>query len=65
MNLNDNKYKKYALVKEMMETVEVVKNFRPSCAEPFVEAIKKKSALTLNIDSKLIKLIKNADTIRK
>ncbi len=45
MNLKDNKYKKYALVKEMMETVEVVKNFQPSCAEPFVEAIKKKPAL--------------------
>ncbi len=45
MNLKDNQYKKYALVKEMMETVEVVKNFQPSCAEPFVEAIKKKPAL--------------------
>ncbi len=45
MKLKDDKYKKYALVKEMMETVEVVRNFRPSCAEPFVEAIKKKSAL--------------------
>ncbi len=45
MNLKESKYKKYALVKEMMETVEVVRNFNPAVSEPFTEAIKKKKAL--------------------
>ncbi|MCK4748410.1 MAG: SIS domain-containing protein, partial [Bacteroidales bacterium] len=45
MNLKESKYKEYALVKEMMETVEVVKNFDPAVSEPFVDALKKKKAL--------------------
>jgi len=45
MNLKESKYEKYALVKEMMETVEVVRNFDPSVSEPFVESLQGKKAL--------------------
>ena len=45
MNLKESKYEKYALVKEMMETVEVVRNFDPSVSEPFVKSLKGKKAL--------------------
>jgi hypothetical protein len=40
MNLKESKYEKYALVKEMMETVEVVRNFKPSVSEPFMESLR-------------------------
>lgn len=45
MNLKEEKYKKYALVKEMMETVDIVRNFNPSVSEQFTEPISKKKAL--------------------
>jgi len=47
MNLTDNKYKSFALVKEMMQTAEVVKNFDPSCSERFVTRLKNKQKLFL------------------
>jgi len=43
MNLNNPKYSKFALVREMLETTEVVRKFDPSVALPFAEkAITKK-----------------------
>jgi glucosamine--fructose-6-phosphate aminotransferase (isomerizing) len=45
MNLQESKYEKSALVREMMDTVDVIKNFNPSVSEPFVESIKGKKAL--------------------
>jgi glucosamine--fructose-6-phosphate aminotransferase (isomerizing) len=38
MNLNEEKYSKYALVREMMETPEVVKSFDPKSVKPFAQA---------------------------
>lgn len=40
MNINDPKYNKYSLVKEMLETVGVVKNFDPMVVSTTVEKIK-------------------------
>ena len=45
MNLGEEKYMKYTLVKRMKETVYVVKNFNPSFFKPFAEHISKKKAL--------------------
>lgn len=41
MNINDSKYSKFMLVKEMMETEEVIKNFNPSCTASIASIIKK------------------------
>ena len=40
MNLSEEKYKKYALVREMMETPGIVKGFDPRTAERFVSPVK-------------------------
>jgi glucosamine--fructose-6-phosphate aminotransferase (isomerizing) len=40
MNLKSSKYKKFALVKEMLETVDVVKNFKPGVANKYAKEIK-------------------------
>ncbi|MCK4749131.1 MAG: hypothetical protein KAT15_18890, partial [Bacteroidales bacterium] len=45
MNLKESKYSNLALVREMMETIDVVRNFNPSVSEPFTEPIKKKKTL--------------------
>jgi glutamine---fructose-6-phosphate transaminase (isomerizing) len=47
MNLNDAKYSKYALCREMMETVNVVRNFNAEVAAPFADAVKAKKGLFL------------------
>ncbi len=38
MNLNNPIYKKYALVREMMETSGVIENFSPGNIDPFIES---------------------------
>lgn len=45
MNLREEKYNKFALVREMMQTVEVIKNFDPLCSKPFLSALKEKKKL--------------------
>lgn len=40
MNLNDPNYSQYALVQEMMQTIDVVKNFDPDRTKSVAEAIK-------------------------
>ncbi len=47
MNLSDPKYSKYALVREMLETSEVVKQFSHESTRQFADAIQKKKALFL------------------
>jgi glucosamine--fructose-6-phosphate aminotransferase (isomerizing) len=47
MNLKEEKYNKYALVREMMETPEIVKAFNPGVAAEFVEAVKSRRGLFL------------------
>lgn len=47
MNLNTRKYSQFALVQEMMETVDVVKAFKPTCVRPFLKAIKQAGSLFL------------------
>lgn len=45
MKLTDEKYSKYALVREMMETPQIVKAFNPEAAKPFVNAVKNSKGL--------------------
>lgn len=47
MNLTDAKYSKYALVQEMMQTVEVVKKFNPNQTKKIAEEIKSVGRLFL------------------
>lgn len=47
MNLREEKYSKFALVKEMMETPGIMKSFNPKVSEKFVKAIKEKKGLFL------------------
>lgn len=47
MNLKEVRYNRFALVREMMETPEIIKSFNPSCVQEFVNAIRKKGALFL------------------
>ena len=47
MNLTDKKYHSFALVKEMLQTVEIVENFDSSCSERFVPALKNTGKLFL------------------
>jgi glucosamine--fructose-6-phosphate aminotransferase (isomerizing) len=47
MNLNDAKYSKYALVREMMDTVEVVKNFNPNQTKSISQKIQTAGKLFL------------------
>lgn len=47
MNLNDEKYSKYALVKEMMQTPGIIKGFVPEAAAPFVAGVKSSKGLFL------------------
>lgn len=47
MNLTDDKYKGIALVKEMLETSDVIKKFNPEVSKAFAEKINNKKALFL------------------
>lgn len=47
MNLNNIKYSKYALVREMMDTVDVVKNFNPEQTKSVSQKIKSVGKLLL------------------
>ena len=47
MNLNDSKYNRFALVREMMETPGIVSAFNPECSEPFVKSVRAKTGLFL------------------
>lgn len=47
MKLSEAKYNKYALVKEMMETPQIIRSFDPEAAKPFVEAVKKSKGVFL------------------
>jgi glucosamine--fructose-6-phosphate aminotransferase (isomerizing) len=47
MNLKDVKYNKYALVREMMQTPEIIKAFNPGATAKFVEAVKSRKGLFL------------------
>ena len=47
MNLSEEKYHKYALIREMMETPEIIKSFKPEAAAGFAEAVRKHKGLFL------------------
>ncbi len=47
MNSKDNKYSKYALVREMLETASIIRNFDPKVSERFVISIKSSKGLFL------------------
>lgn len=47
MNLKDEKYANYALVQEMMGTIDTVKNFDPSVTKKIAEIVKKTQRLYL------------------
>jgi glutamine---fructose-6-phosphate transaminase (isomerizing) len=47
MNLTEEKYSKYALVREMMETPEIISSFDPGVATRFAAAVKKSKGLFL------------------
>lgn len=47
MNLKDDKYKKYSLVREMMETPSIISAFKPSAADAFAESVKRSKGLFL------------------
>jgi glutamine---fructose-6-phosphate transaminase (isomerizing) len=47
MNLKEEKYSMYALVREMMETPEIIKSFDPEASAKFAPAVKKSKGLFL------------------
>jgi len=47
MNTTDEKYSKFALVREMLETPGILRSFNPEVSERFVKTIKSKKALFL------------------
>jgi glutamine---fructose-6-phosphate transaminase (isomerizing) len=47
MKLSEEKYSKYALVREMMETPAIINSFRPEVAARFAEKVKKSKGLFL------------------
>jgi glucosamine--fructose-6-phosphate aminotransferase (isomerizing) len=47
MNLKEEKYSKFALVREMMETPGIIDSFDPSVSERFVKPVKSKKGLFL------------------
>ncbi len=47
MNLKEEKYNKYALVREMMETPGIIRSFDPGVSERFVKTIRSKKGLFL------------------
>lgn len=47
MNLKEEKYKKYALIREMLETPEIIRSFSPAPAARFADPVKKTKGLFL------------------
>ena len=47
MNLKEEKYNKYALVREMMETPAIIRSFNPDAAAAFAANVKKSKGLFL------------------
>lgn len=47
MNLKETKYTRYALIKEMLETPEVIRKFNPACVLPFLNDVKDSRGLFL------------------
>lgn len=47
MNSNDNNYCKFALVREMLETTSIIRNFDPKVSERFIKTIKSHKGLFL------------------
>lgn len=47
MNLTDSNYSRFALVREMLETASIIRNFDPSVSERFVKNIKSHKGLFL------------------
>jgi len=47
MKLSEGKYNKYTLVREMMETPEIIRSFNPEAATKFAEAVRKCKGLFL------------------
>ncbi len=47
MNLKEEKYSKYFLVREMMETPEIIRTFSPAAAARFADPVKKSKGLFL------------------
>jgi glucosamine--fructose-6-phosphate aminotransferase (isomerizing) len=47
MNLKEEKYSRYALVREMMETPDIIKSFDPETAAKFVESVRTRKGLFL------------------
>lgn len=47
MNLKEEKYNKYALIREMLETPGIIRSFDPGVSQRFVAAIKSKKGLFL------------------
>jgi len=47
MNLNEDKYSKYALVREMLETVEIIRNFKTKDTSAVTKALKETGKLFL------------------
>jgi glucosamine--fructose-6-phosphate aminotransferase (isomerizing) len=45
MNLQDGKYKSYALVREMLETADVIGKFDPECAAAFADSLHQENRL--------------------
>jgi hypothetical protein len=45
MKLTEEKYNKYALVREMMETPDIIKSFKPEAAEKFASAVRKEQRI--------------------
>lgn len=47
MNLSDNKYSKYYLVQEMMDTVATIRKFNPECCKDVIASVKETGHLLL------------------
>ena len=47
MKLSEEKYKKYALVREMMETPAIINSFKPEAATRFADPVRKHKGLFL------------------
>jgi glucosamine--fructose-6-phosphate aminotransferase (isomerizing) len=47
MNIKEDKYAKYALIREMLETPDIIRSFNPGVSERFVNPIKAKKGLFL------------------
>jgi glucosamine--fructose-6-phosphate aminotransferase (isomerizing) len=47
MNLKEEKYNKFALIKEMLETPDIIKSFNPQVSKRFIKTIRSKKGLFL------------------